>query len=449
MPRDDDEVSLISDISTLLVSDAFLSEDARKTKKHIRHIFKLGLACTLVIFFPISGCIQETILKSYEEKYNVHISAFLAQSIQSISGAFACLYVPAFLALAKPKPSFIIAGCFHLLYTASFALPNAIAIYCISGFLGFAGSLLWTTHGITVIHNSTKKTLSRNYSLFFIIFQISFVISNAYIYVSYGSIDENVNVTMLVMIGLGLLGVIIFPFISTPRPNAGEIAKPKEMILGSVDILKNVNYWMLMPLTIYLGAEVALHLGVFPTAVSSLNALGGNPHQLVGLMGLLTSIGKIVAGISTIFLNDPSKNAFSGMVAHVLAMFLTFLYIPSEAITKDTWKIAYFEPSLPPLAIAAFLYGFGDVAMFTTGFTLLGLLFRGQTFASAVAIFNFITLASSGVLFALSGNLPISVILGACVLILLFGMPFLFRIDRNLKDDARADVDDLFSAEDN
>jgi hypothetical protein len=54
MPRDDDEVSLISDISTLLVSDAFLSEDARKTKKHIRHIFKLGLACTLVVFFPVT-----------------------------------------------------------------------------------------------------------------------------------------------------------------------------------------------------------------------------------------------------------------------------------------------------------------------------------------------------------------------------------------------------------
>jgi hypothetical protein len=85
--------------------------------------------------------------------------------------------------------------------------------------------------------------------------------------------------------------------------------------------------------------------------------------------------------------------------------------------------------------------------MFTTGFTLLGLLFRGKTFASAVAIFNFITLASSGILFALSGNLPISVILGVCVLILLFGMPFLFRIDRNLKEDVQASVDDLLDAE--
>jgi len=84
--------------------------------------------------------------------------------------------------------------------------------------------------------------------------------------------------------------------------------------------------------------------------------------------------------------------------------------------------------------------------MFTTGFTLLGLLFRGQTFASAVAIFNFITLASSGILFAVSGNLPISVILGVCVLILLFGMPFLFRIDRNLKEDEQAGVD-LLDAE--
>lgn len=76
--------------------------------------------------------------------------------------------------------------------------------------------------------------------------QVSFIISNAYIYVSYGSIDEHVNVTMLVMIGLGLLGVIIFPFISTPRPNAGEIAKPKEMILGSVDIRRYFYTWLLI-----------------------------------------------------------------------------------------------------------------------------------------------------------------------------------------------------------
>lgn len=436
----DDQASLISDISTLLISNEFLSEDRRIVKKHIRHIIKLGLACTLIIFFPISGCLQESILKSYEEKFDVHISAFLAQSIQSISGAFSCLYIPALLAWTTPKPAFIIAGCVHLLYTASYALPNALAIYIISGFLGAAGSLLWTTHGVTVVHNSTKNTLARNYSLFFITFQLSFLLSNGYIYVSYGSIDDYVTETMLIMISLGFLGIMILPFISTPRSGAGEIAKPKEMIKASIDILKDPNYWMLMPLTIYLGFEVAIHFGAFPTAVSSLNSLGGNPHQLIGLIGLITSVGKVAAGLVSIVIGaDISKVAISGMIAHVVAMFLTFLYIPSEAVTQDTWEIAYLAPDLTALCAAAFLYGFGDVALFTTGFTLLGLLFRGQTFASAVAIFNFITLASSGMLFAVTGILPISVLLGASTLVLLIGMPLLFRIHHQLENEEQAD----------
>ena len=57
-----------------------LEKESRKTKKHIRHIIKLGLAFTFIIFFPISGCLQETILKSYEEKTGESINAYLCQA---------------------------------------------------------------------------------------------------------------------------------------------------------------------------------------------------------------------------------------------------------------------------------------------------------------------------------------------------------------------------------
>ena len=57
-----------------------LNKESRKTKKHIRHIIKLGLAFTFIIFFPISGCLQETILKSYEEKTGESINAYLCQA---------------------------------------------------------------------------------------------------------------------------------------------------------------------------------------------------------------------------------------------------------------------------------------------------------------------------------------------------------------------------------
>jgi hypothetical protein len=124
--------------------------------------------------FKISGCLQETILKSYEDKSGVSISAYLSQAIQCISGAFACLYSPIFISWASPKRlvtfswpyifvnnlqfflkmqpfprAFVVAGAIHLFYTTSYILPNPYSIYIISAFLGSAGSLIWALHGIT------------------------------------------------------------------------------------------------------------------------------------------------------------------------------------------------------------------------------------------------------------------------------------------------------------
>lgn len=48
--------------------------------------------------WKISGCLQETILKSYEDKTGETINAYLCQSIQMLSAALACVYTPAFLA---------------------------------------------------------------------------------------------------------------------------------------------------------------------------------------------------------------------------------------------------------------------------------------------------------------------------------------------------------------
>lgn len=56
----------------------------------IYHLRKTG--------WKISGCLQETILKSYEDKTGETINAYLCQSIQMLSAALTCVYTPAFLA---------------------------------------------------------------------------------------------------------------------------------------------------------------------------------------------------------------------------------------------------------------------------------------------------------------------------------------------------------------
>ena len=98
-------------------------------------------------------------------------------------------------------------------------------------------------------------------------FQISFLISNAYIYISYGSIDDYINETMLIMVGCGFLGIMILPFISTPSAAAGQVAEPAEMMAASADIVKNPLFWRMMPLTMYLGFETCFIFGAFPSAV--------------------------------------------------------------------------------------------------------------------------------------------------------------------------------------
>jgi hypothetical protein len=80
--------------------------------------------------------------------------------------------------------------------------------------------------------------------------------------------------------------------------------------------------------------------------VSSLLVLGSNSHQLVGLLGLLMAIGKVFAGIVSLKLsNNLSYMAIMGMVSHTIAIYISFLYLPTESITHDTWDIAYLPPS--------------------------------------------------------------------------------------------------------
>ena len=103
-------------------------------------------------------------------------------------------------------------------------------------------------------------------------FQISFLASNTYIYVSYGSIDDYINETMLIMMGLGFLGIMILPFISVPRASAGQVAQPAEMAVASAEIIRKPIFWKMMPLTIYLGFESSFIFGAFPSAGTSIKS---------------------------------------------------------------------------------------------------------------------------------------------------------------------------------
>ena len=301
-----------------------------------------------------------------------------------LSAALACIYTPAFLAFLEvvypwekhcrasfiqAKPSFIIAASIHLFYTAAYIYPNTLALYIISGLLGAASSLIWLAQGIAILHNSTDATLNRNYSLFFVIFQVSFLISNAYIYVSFGSIDEFITETMLILLGGGFLGLMLLPFISVPSTRGGTLAKPGDMIRAAPGIATRTEFLYLIPAFVYLGLETCFIFGPFPSAISSMKLLGDNPHQLVGLIGLIMSCGKVAFGLFSMkFGADASKMAILGFIGSSVAYYISFIYIPTDAIMHDTYDFSYMRPNLTLLCIAAFFLGAADVCFFTTTF---------------------------------------------------------------------------------
>ena len=179
--------------------------------------------------------------------------------------------------------------------------------------------------------------------------------------------------------------------------------------------------------------------------------LGDNPHQLVGLIGLVMSAGKCAYGITAMkFGENLSKMVIIGMISHTIgtfelteyhynkknlkvkrtkAFYISLLYIPTEAILHDTWKIAYLPPNLTLLCIAAFLFGVGDVCLYTTGFALLGKVFRGRTCATAVAIFNFILLLFTGIHFTASSFISMDIQIFVIVIMLVLATLGVFKVD--------------------
>ena len=119
------------------------------------------------------------------------------------------------------------------------------------------------------------------------------------------------------------------------------------------------------------------------------------------------------------------------------------LYIPTEAILHDTWKIAYLPPNLTLLCVAAFLFGVGDVCLYTTGFGLLGKVFRGRTCATAVAIFNFILLLFTGLHFTASSFLSMELQIIIIVIMLVLATLGVFRVDKLINETVDTTVQTL------
>lgn len=144
------------------------------------------------------------------------------------------------------------------------------------------------------------------------------------------------------------------------------------------------------------GLELSFYSGVYSPSIGFTLGFGESAKQLVGLSGICIGLGEVIGGVTfgllgkrTIrFGRDPI--VLAGFVVHVIAFFLIFMNLPTNAPLGDTTDISYLNPPLAYVAlVCSFLLGLGDACFNTQVYSMLGGVFASQS-AAAFALFKFV-----------------------------------------------------------
>ncbi|KAG2461014.1 MFS11 protein, partial [Polypterus senegalus] len=169
---------------------------------------------------------------------------------------------------------------------------------------------------------------------------------------------------------------------------------------------------LLSPSISYSGLEMTFFSGVYGTCIGAMNLLGDDAKGLIGLSGIFLGIGEILGGGVFGMLNKCSRFGRNpvvllGLITHLLAFYLIFLNIASDAPIapeEGTNQQAYMSPSTEVALLCSFLLGFGDSCFNTQLLSIVGFTFP-QDSAPAFAVFKFIQSISAAVAFSYSNYL--------------------------------------------
>ncbi|XP_075435854.1 UNC93-like protein MFSD11 [Ascaphus truei] len=401
------------------------------------NIFILGFAFMLMFTaFQTCGNVAQTVLSSLNST-DFHGSGYTSMAI--IYGVFSAsnLLAPSVVALIGCQLSMFVSGLFYSAYIAMFIQPLTWSFYTCSVFIGIAAAVLWTAQGTCLTVNSDETTIGRNSGIFWALLQFSMLFGNLYIYVAWkgeniiSERDRRTVFTALTVISLA--GTVLFFLIRKPvraesqdedaasdsgQSVEGDTSSPSHgtKALGAFTSCMKLSITkemlLLSVLMAYTGLELTFYSGVYGTCIGSMNSFGAEAKSLIGLSGIFVGLGEILGG--TVFGLLSKSNRFGrnpvvllGIVVQILAFYLIFLNVPSDApiaSREGTYNHAFMDPSKSLALFCSFLLGLGDSCFNTQLLSMLGFLYAEDS-APAFAIFKFVQSISAAVAFFYSNYL--------------------------------------------
>uniref|UniRef100_A0A8C1BKG2 Major facilitator superfamily domain containing 11 n=1 Tax=Cyprinus carpio carpio TaxID=630221 RepID=A0A8C1BKG2_CYPCA len=400
--------------------------------KTLLNIIILGLGF-MVMFtaFGTCGNIEQTVIKSFNST-EFHGSGYTSMAIIYAVFSASNLIAPSVIAVIGPQLSLFFSGLVYSGYIAVFIHPYTSSFYTLSVLLGIAAAVLWTAQGNLLTINSKDSTIGRNSGIFWALMQFSLFFGNLYIFVAWRGkshiTDKDRQTVFITLTVISLVGNFLFFLIQRPDPEPAPTDASESLLPADISDSVSICYLILTERSIqlavtkemlllsipfaYSGLELTFYSGVYGTCLGAMTQFGHDAKGLIGLSGILIGVGEILGGGVFGILDKCNRFGrnpvvFLGLVTHIVAFYLIFLNIASDAPVapeEGTQLQAFIQPSVTVALICSFLLGLGDSCFNTQLISIVGFLFRDDS-ASAFAVFKFVQSITAAVAFFYSNYL--------------------------------------------
>ncbi|XP_058267541.1 UNC93-like protein MFSD11 [Hemibagrus wyckioides] len=415
----------------------------RPETKSLLNIIVLGLGFMLMFTaFQTCGNIEQTVIKSFNST-EFHGSGYTSMAI--IYGVFSAsnLIAPSVVAVIGPQLSLFFSGLIYSGYIAMFIHPFTWSFYTASVLVGIAAAVLWTAQGNLLTINSSDSSIGRNSGIFWALLQFSLFFGNLYIYVAWhGKVhisDKDrqtvfISLTIISLVGNFLFFLIqrteteIVPSDRSESPLPAEASESDSVVIGpqglgaqalvafkkSIQLAMTKEMLLLSISIAYTGLELTFYSGVYGTSIGAMTRFGDDAKSLIGLAGIFIGVGEILGGSVFGMLNQCNQYGRNpvvllGLITHILAFYLIFLNIASDAPLapeEGTQLQGFISPSKELALFSSFLLGLGDSCFNTQLLSIVGFIFRDDS-APAFAVFKFVQSIAAALAFFYSNYLQL------------------------------------------
>uniref|UniRef100_A0AAX7V7I1 Major facilitator superfamily domain containing 11 n=1 Tax=Astatotilapia calliptera TaxID=8154 RepID=A0AAX7V7I1_ASTCA len=429
--------------------------------KKLLNIIILGFGFMFMFTaFQTCGNIEQTVIKSFNST-EFHGSGYTSMAI--IYGVFSAsnLIAPSVVAVIGPQLSMFFSGLLYSLYIAMFIYPYTWSFYTASVLVGIAAAVLWTAQGNVLTINSTDSTIGRNSGIFWALLQFSLFFGNLYIYCAWhGHVhitDKDRQTVFISLTVISLVGCFLFFLLRKPDSEFSEKIPSGVLTSAVLSAVKSCKLFitremLLLGVSIgYTGLELTFYSGVYGTCIGAMMRFGQDAKSLIGISGICIGVGEILGGSVFGILNKRigfGRNpiVLLGFVTHIIAFYLIFLNIASDAPLapeEGTDLEAFITPSVGVALFCSFLLGLGDSCFNTQLLSIIGFMFHDNS-APAFAVFKFIQSIMAALAFYYSNYLLLHWQLLILVVVGFLGTITFFKVEHMASSSRRqSDYDSI------